>query len=397
MKVKRISYLAVLCPALILGLTSCNKGRQTLSYEEAYAMIAKIAPEYNYRSNLVKSDDITFNINNFTIDGKVMITDYFDEPTNIRFALPKQENYKVNLKNETGVMGALEVRKTLSRDIPSSNVKAAKFGGNFLYNCLFNPFFTTFTMSYLHEMIFTVNDQKIVNEEFSTSGDIIYVSYSIPDLKTFTQLADEYELREMSRLFTVFRGTDGNVLVTFGFDKFGYVNSISMKIKSEDIALIGDIASNIENFRGYADVDMTMYIKQNYYAESEYYNYTVTDQEGNALTVRAATKDEYVACGSRGRDDQQFGDIEDVVTNYYDIILPTYGTDFVIDCGEKEVADVVVYIDGIATTDWEKYGILIITPEEEKNDPVCSRYIQILPDYLVTCHSDVDFVAVLAE
>lgn len=355
MKIARITYLFALCPALLIGMTSCSKGSsdtlpgKALSYEEALEQVKKTAPEYNMRTSLSKGVDITLGIDYLTIDGKVTLPQ--GEPTNVRFTLPKQDDLKLSLKNENGVKGALEVRERLSHDIPSTANAGGggEFGGNFLINCLFNPFLTTYTLNYLHTMVSEVADLNIVNEKFSLDGETMYISYSIPDLKVFTELADQYELGHMTELFTVFRGTDGNVTATLGFDKYGYLATLGLKADSNDIAFIGDSYTQEENFRGYAHVNINAKIKQNFYAESDYHAFSAIDYSSNAdLNIRSVTSSEYQNLGFKTRElDVDF--VQDVLDNYSDVMLPGYGADFIIEHKDKtsNSNNMLVDIDGI--------------------------------------------------
>lgn len=354
MKIARITYLFALCPALLVGMTSCGSSSdklpgKALSYEEMYNHIKESSPEFNLRNSLAKSADITASIKKFTIDGKAIVLG--SEPTNIRFTLPAQDDYKFTLNNETGVEGALEVRERLSGDVPATyNAnKGAQFGGNFIYNCIFNPFFTTYTLTYLDTMIKLVDDLNIVNEKFSLDGETAYVSYSIPDLKTFSELADEYELGTGSKLFTVFRGTDGHVAVTFAFNKDGYVSSVALVGDSNDIALIGDSKSGEETFRGLANFDLTIKIKQNLYQDSDYHLFSAADYASNEeLSIRKVKASEYMDMGFNTRKlDVNF--VQYVLDNYSDVILPGYGADFVIEHKGKtsNSNNMVINVDGV--------------------------------------------------
>lgn len=366
MKIARITYLFALCPALLVGMTSCGNTSeglpgQALSYEEALEQTKKIAPEFNLRTSLAKSTDISLDISKFNIDGKVTLPG--KEPTNIRFTLPAQDDLKLSLNNESGVVGALEIRERLNRDIPTTynaGHGAPKFGGNFLYNALFNPFFTTYTLSYIHEIVHEVSDAGIVNEKFSLDGNTTYVSYSIPDLKTFTDMAEEYEFSTSSRLFTVFRGTDGSASLTLGFDGYGYLNHLALKANSNDIAIIGDSDTGEENFRGFADVNLTAKLKQNFYAEDEYRAYSASTYSSNEeLTVRQPTLTEYDKMGLESRHLE--GKYVQDAFKYYDTILPTYGADFVVEHKGKasNLNEIIINIDGVnyPITDFLEEGI----------------------------------------
>ena len=353
MKLKNVGFIAMLCPFAVIAMTSCNgtneinaPGKEiTLTEAKKY-----VRENFETRVNLAESTTMNLSISNCKIHG-VAYLKFSEEIDANRINLECESKNLLNdftIANENGATGALSVKLGYSpMSIFTSDM-------SILYDNLFNPYLVSDELPYIESIKDWLDDSSAFETKYTLDGNNFYLSYTINDLEKVSGVIEHFAEIHPTESFVVPLAGKGSAKIVLGFDKYGYPIKLQARVDSDDLVVRAKASSYISDdplFVGSAHLNVDFTNKVNLYENDlTHINFKQIDENGKEEKITysyRAPKSEAESLAIPTEEilvDYNY----DFFAEYFDTLLPGYGTKIVLEGLNNAVMDYpesTIYVD----------------------------------------------------
>ncbi|MCQ2792198.1 MAG: hypothetical protein MJ208_01595 [Bacilli bacterium] len=346
---KKIGFIAL--PLLAVSfLTNCNKSFAAPGREIDVVEASKWASDHFVkRTNLAKSATTHVGLDNFSCDGMLYPAIFIDPvpidaPTYINLKVNNNDFTETTYTNLNGVVGAF-ITKNGYREDP----EIGKGNFDYIMNYLLNPFIEGEEINYIELLKLATKENAFVTR-YTLDGENLYATYHFNDLANVSEVIKALSIQEPKRTFALpFTGT-GSVSLMLGFDSQGYPIEMQAMIDSDNLDFHFGLTGgqiNTTFFTGAMHGKVEIKNKVTLYEENEYahINFRELNKDGSvkdSITYKPRCVKDQNEAHDVGTDYNETIGVD--LKDYYETLLPGYGTNVVI-LGHTLANDTKVYVN----------------------------------------------------